>query len=115
MVERKRWSRKLRNIYHIFRRFIAKNLFQLNDKTPESTPLGLQNVGGVFLVLFVGTFFGFVGSLIELAVHILRRARNCKISFKEEFYSELRFFVQFKRHVKTTQISEEIAPNQDET
>ncbi|VEN63255.1 unnamed protein product [Callosobruchus maculatus] len=36
----------------------------------EATPLDLQNVGGVFLVLTIGTILGIFGSFAELAWHI---------------------------------------------
>nr|AUF73080.1 ionotropic receptor [Anoplophora chinensis] len=65
-----------------------------------ATPLDLQNVGGVFLVLFVGSILAFIGSFVELAVRVYRISKGKKLPFKEALKRELKFFVQFKENVK---------------
>ncbi|RZC42181.1 Lig chan and/or SBP bac 3 domain containing protein [Asbolus verrucosus] len=65
-----------------------------------ATPLNLQNVGGVFLVLFTGTFLGFIGSFIELAFRIYTKTKESNLSFKKELMGEMRFFIRFKQNVK---------------
>lgn len=62
--------------------------------------MDLQNVGGVFLVLFVGSILGVLGSLAEFSCYIYRRSKKEKISFKEEFKKEMRFIINFKQNVK---------------
>ncbi|CAG9865359.1 unnamed protein product [Phyllotreta striolata] len=68
----------------------------------EATALDLQNVGGVFLVLFVGSILGVFGSLAEFTYHIYRRTKREKVPFKEEFKKELKFLAQFKQNVRET-------------
>lgn len=74
--------------------------FQRKSEGGEATPLDLQNVGGVFLVLFVGSILGFIGSFIELIMRIRRNCKTKKLMFKEELKRELKFFVVFKQNVK---------------
>ncbi|XP_074039147.1 glutamate receptor ionotropic, kainate 2 isoform X2 [Leptinotarsa decemlineata] len=66
----------------------------------EATPLDLQNVGGVFLVLFVGAILGIIGSFVECALRLYRKSERDQVSFKEELMKEMRFFIQFKQNVK---------------
>ncbi|CAG9818345.1 unnamed protein product [Phaedon cochleariae] len=66
----------------------------------EATPLDLKNVGGVFLVLFIGTILGMMGSFAEMTNCIYKRSRRENVPFKEQFMREMRFFVQFKQSVK---------------
>nr|QUP79589.1 ionotropic receptor 3 [Monochamus saltuarius] len=73
------------------------------SRKPEggaATPLDLQNVGGVFLVLFVGSILGLIGSFLELSMRVYRRSKYKKLSFKEELKRELIFFIKFKQNVK---------------
>nr|CAH7747485.1 unnamed protein product [Callosobruchus chinensis] len=66
----------------------------------EATPLDLQNVGGVFLVLTIGTILGIFGSFAELAWHIHQKCKKERKPFKEKFLNEMRFFLKFKQQVK---------------
>ncbi|KAJ8939711.1 hypothetical protein NQ318_009811 [Aromia moschata] len=66
----------------------------------EATALDLANVGGVFLVLSVGSILGLIASLIELALRISHNARKDHLSFRDEFRKEMRFAVAFKQNVK---------------
>ncbi|XP_066262906.1 glutamate receptor ionotropic, kainate 2-like [Euwallacea similis] len=66
----------------------------------ESKALDLQNVGGVFLVLFVGAILAFFGSFLELMARIYKKCQIRKESFVHELKKEMGFFVQFKKNVK---------------
>ncbi|XP_060525036.1 glutamate receptor ionotropic, kainate 2-like isoform X3 [Cylas formicarius] len=66
----------------------------------EATALDLKNVGGVFLVLFVGSMVALAGSLIESAVFVYRRCKTSNTTFGEELKKEFRFILHFKRQVK---------------
>ena len=45
-------------------------MFQAQGEESAATPLNLQNVGGVFLVLFLGTVLGFIISVVELGIRV---------------------------------------------
>lgn len=66
--------------------------------TPES--LSLQNVGGVFLVLAVGSIIGFLCTFLQLCYNVFMLSHKEKLSFREEFRKEIRFLFNFKRMVK---------------
>uniref|UniRef100_A0A6P7GKP7 Glutamate receptor ionotropic, kainate 3-like isoform X3 n=1 Tax=Diabrotica virgifera virgifera TaxID=50390 RepID=A0A6P7GKP7_DIAVI len=74
------------------------------EENSEATPLDLQNVGGVFLVLFVGSIMATIGSMIELTLYIYRKSKRDNISFKAEFKKEMRFFIQFKQNTREVNI-----------
>lgn len=74
--------------------------FQSKNENSEATALDLQNVGGVFLVLSIGTVLGFIGSVIEVAWVNYKKSRRENLSFKAEFMKEMKFFVKFKQNVK---------------
>ncbi|CAG9764246.1 unnamed protein product [Ceutorhynchus assimilis] len=69
-------------------------------KQSEATPLDLQNVGGVFLVLFVGAILALIGSFLELAFRIYRKCQMTKDDFYHQLKKELEFFIQFKKNIK---------------
>lgn len=62
--------------------------------------LSLQNVGGVFLVLVVGSIGGIFVAFAELSYGVCRRSFSNDVSFKEEFITELKFFVQCQGQTK---------------
>ncbi|XP_044259602.1 glutamate receptor ionotropic, kainate 2-like isoform X2 [Tribolium madens] len=72
-----------------------------------ATPLNLQNVGGVFLVLFVGTILGFLISFIELAMRVYGNTKKSKQVFKKQLIEEMKFFIQFQKNVKSVKQDEE--------
>ncbi|KAH1017768.1 hypothetical protein HUJ05_008365 [Dendroctonus ponderosae] len=72
----------------------------------EAEALDLQNVGGVFLVLFLGAFLGFLGSFLEMIFGMYRKCRREDASFANCLKKELRFFVKFKETVKNVQTLE---------
>lgn len=65
---------------------------------PES--LSLQNVGGVFLVLAVGTIIGFLCTFLQLCYNVFMLSYKEHLSFREEFRKEIRFLFNFKQMVK---------------
>ncbi|KAJ3628095.1 hypothetical protein MTP99_015421 [Tenebrio molitor] len=83
----------------------AGNCGGRGDEAAAATPLNLQNVGGVFLVLFVGTVLGFIISFVELALRIYLDTKKRKGCFRKEFVKEMKFFVRFKKNVKEVESS----------
>lgn len=65
---------------------------------PES--LTLQNVGGVFLVLAVGTVTGFLCTFLKLCYNVFMLSYKENLSFREEFCKEIRFLFNFRQMVK---------------
>lgn len=65
---------------------------------PES--LSLQNVGGVFLVLAVGSIIGFLCTFFQLCYNVFMLSYKENLSFREEFRKEIRFLFNFKQMVK---------------
>ncbi|KAF7274436.1 hypothetical protein GWI33_012907 [Rhynchophorus ferrugineus] len=72
----------------------------VSSETSEAEALGLKNVGGVFLVLFVGAFLGLVGSFTEMAAHVYAKCKVRKLSFKKELRKELGITFKFKTNMK---------------
>ncbi|KYB29341.1 glutamate receptor ionotropic, kainate 2 [Tribolium castaneum] len=66
-----------------------------------ATPLNLQNVGGVFLVLFLGTGLGFCISFVELALRVYSTTKKTDQQFRKELIEEIKFFIRFKKNVKS--------------
>ncbi|KAI4458425.1 ionotropic glutamate receptor [Holotrichia oblita] len=70
------------------------------SSTATVTALDLQNVGGVFLVLGLGAFFGVVMAVLELSMDIMRYVKHQKAKYKQQMREEMKFFIEFKRNVK---------------
>lgn len=69
---------------------------------PDS--LTLQNVGGVFLVLVVGTIIGFLCTFLQLCYNVFMLSYKENLSFRQEFRKELKFLFNFKQMVKPVRI-----------
>lgn len=76
--------------------------------------MDLQNVGGVFLVLFVGSVLAIFVSLSELSMHIYRKTKSINNSFKKQLIKEIRFALKFKQSVKEVE-SDYNMSDEDET
>ncbi|XP_034487556.1 glutamate receptor ionotropic, kainate 2 isoform X2 [Drosophila innubila] len=66
----------------------------------DASSLGFANLGGVYLVMFVGSCFASVYGLINCLISILWTARENKVNFKDELLDELRFIIQCSGNTK---------------
>ncbi|KAF5301502.1 hypothetical protein FQR65_LT08805 [Abscondita terminalis] len=73
-------------------------------RQPVATPLGLQNLSGVFFVLGVGSFLGIICTFVELSIHAYKTARDNKMPFKRKLIEELKFFIHFNTMTKNLNI-----------
>ncbi|KAJ8927384.1 hypothetical protein NQ314_020159 [Rhamnusium bicolor] len=71
-----------------------------NTEAPEATPLGLKNVEGCFWVTIYGTILAGLFVVIEYLIYILKVSKKARISFKEAFREEFRFYTDFNSNVK---------------
>lgn len=71
------------------------------DEEGGSDDLGLENVGGVFLVLGVGVGIAVIVAFGELLWDLAMRARDGEISFREELWEEIKFIIRCKGSTKT--------------
>ncbi|XP_014608313.1 PREDICTED: glutamate receptor ionotropic, kainate 2-like [Polistes canadensis] len=62
--------------------------------------LNLSNVGGVFLVLFVGIGFSLLYTIFELVWDVAMKSIKENLSFKEEMMEELRFIAKCTTETK---------------
>lgn len=85
--------------YLIFHYHIMFN-FQTKSEGGDATPLDLKNVGGVFMVLFVGSILGLIGSFLEMAFHVWRDSKARNIPFKDELIKNLKFVLEFRQNIK---------------
>ncbi|PSN42074.1 hypothetical protein C0J52_16393 [Blattella germanica] len=65
------------------------------------SPLNLQNVGGVFVVLVAGTFGACFVALFELICHVRETAKQEKVSFREVLAAEWKFIARCHGSSKT--------------
>ncbi|XP_030369659.1 glutamate receptor ionotropic, kainate 2 isoform X2 [Scaptodrosophila lebanonensis] len=70
------------------------------EKDSDASSLGFANLGGVFLVLIVGSCFASVYGLINCLLSIYAVARSNKVDFKAELIDELRFIMQCSGNTK---------------
>ncbi|XP_053945127.1 glutamate receptor ionotropic, kainate 2 isoform X1 [Anastrepha ludens] len=56
--------------------------------------LELSNLGGVYLVLIVGSCFGVLVAILEMVLGVKERSDENKVSFKTELIEEFRFVMQ---------------------
>ncbi|KRT85106.1 hypothetical protein AMK59_2738, partial [Oryctes borbonicus] len=68
--------------------------------TGNVTALDLENVGGVFLVLGVGTFVGIVMAFVELSMSVMKYIKHQNAKYKQHMREEIKFFLEFKKNVK---------------
>ncbi|CAG9562718.1 unnamed protein product [Danaus chrysippus] len=66
----------------------------------DAQPLVLANVGGVFIVLAVGSGLAIVCALFEMIVNVWFISRKEKVPFLEELKAELKFVFSFSGDVK---------------
>ncbi|KAH8358943.1 hypothetical protein KR093_003431, partial [Drosophila rubida] len=73
-----------------------------SDAGDEAGALALEisNLGGVYLVLGVGAFFGVFVSLLEMLLGVKERSNENKVNFKDELLDELRFIMQCSGNTK---------------
>ncbi|XP_062125741.1 glutamate receptor ionotropic, kainate 2 isoform X1 [Drosophila sulfurigaster albostrigata] len=73
-----------------------------SDAGDEGGALALEisNLGGVYLVLGVGAFFGVFVSLLEMLLGVKERSSENKVNFKDELLDELRFIMQCSGNTK---------------
>lgn len=55
-----------------------------DKKDSKASPLGIDNIGGVFVVLFAGLVLAVVVAICEFCCHVrrnakLRKVRNCRV------------------------------------
>lgn len=67
----------------------------------KAKELDLSNVGGVFLVLGGGSGFAALIGLARWFLMVRKKAKELKVSFKEEFVNEAKFVVKFGGNIKT--------------
>lgn len=77
-------------------------IWQEQAPAAAATALDLQNVGGVFLVLGLGTFCGMLMAFLELSMDILRYIKPQNAKYKQQMREEMKFFLEFKKNVKPT-------------
>ncbi|XP_059617774.1 uncharacterized protein LOC132262512 [Phlebotomus argentipes] len=81
--------------------------------------LGIANVGGVFLLLFIGLTAAVVISLLEFLFDIKARAKELKVSFREEFIEEMKFVgkchgnTKIVRHRKSSSSNSKLSASTD--
>ncbi|XP_076280228.1 glutamate receptor ionotropic, kainate 2 isoform X2 [Lasioglossum baleicum] len=66
----------------------------------QAEELGLDNVGGVFLVLSVGVASSFFYTLLELLWDVAVTSRRENVSFIQELLTELKFIIKFNSEPK---------------
>ncbi|KAH9630498.1 hypothetical protein HF086_000711 [Spodoptera exigua] len=66
----------------------------------EAQPLVLANVGGVFIVLAVGSCMAVICAFVEMAFDVWMISRKMKISFREELLAEMKFILSFSGDTK---------------
>ncbi|OWR43876.1 ionotropic glutamate receptor subunit ia, partial [Danaus plexippus plexippus] len=66
----------------------------------DAQPLVLANVGGVFIVLAVGSGLAIVCAFFEMIVNVWFISRKAKVPFLEELKAELMFVFSFSGDVK---------------
>ncbi|XP_059218523.1 glutamate receptor ionotropic, kainate 2 isoform X1 [Stomoxys calcitrans] len=65
-----------------------------------AVPLEISNLGGVFLVLIAGCFFGIFVSTMEMLMGVKQRCDENKVPFKAELMDEIRFVMQCSGNTK---------------
>ncbi|BFF90889.1 glutamate receptor ionotropic kainate 3 [Drosophila madeirensis] len=71
-----------------------------SDDDAGAVALEISNLGGVFLVMGVGSFFGIFVSLLEMVLGVKERSDDNKVNFKSELLDEIRFIIQCSGNTK---------------
>lgn len=66
-----------------------------NAGSSDAQPLVLANVGGVFIVLAVGSSLAFVCACFEMLFDVWLISHRMKVPFKDELIAELKFILSF--------------------
>lgn len=79
-------------------------------KTQTTNPLTMQNVGGIFLVLMIGTFCGLIVAFGEFLWIARQNARKYKSRWRSEICQEFRFEWKCGKSYKESTPNEQISP-----
>ncbi|XP_059218524.1 glutamate receptor ionotropic, kainate 3 isoform X2 [Stomoxys calcitrans] len=71
-----------------------------DKKADGAEELGMPNVGGVYVVLFIGCVTATCYGILEWICHIYATARQNKVPFKAELMDEIRFVMQCSGNTK---------------
>lgn len=66
-----------------------------DKKDSKASPLGVDNIGGVFVVLLAGLIMAIIVAICEFICHVKRNASVRKVSFVPNFSARAYFFLQF--------------------
>ncbi|XP_055710638.1 glutamate receptor ionotropic, kainate 2-like isoform X2 [Phlebotomus papatasi] len=82
--------------------------------------LDMANVGGVFLVLLIGVSLAFWYGCCEFIITTVRRAKQHRVSFREEFIEEIKFVgkchgnTKIVRHRKSSSSNSKLSESSDQ-
>ncbi|KAL7057809.1 hypothetical protein AAHC03_016425 [Spirometra sp. Aus1] len=72
---------------------ISEPCTNLKDASKEASPLDIEQVGGVFVLLLIGFFWAFIVSIIEFCVHN-KACMKSQRSLFSEMWKELKFAIR---------------------
>lgn len=80
--------------YKVFKLLIISHL-QSKQEDSGVAELGMDNLGGVYFVLAVGSVFATFYGLLEWLYHIFKRARRNRVSFMKKLKDEYKVITSF--------------------
>ncbi|XP_017844827.1 glutamate receptor ionotropic, kainate 2 [Drosophila busckii] len=79
---------------------VGSGICTTKEEAPDATPLAMDNLKGVFVVLCVGSACALVYGIISWVLFIIKKARHYRVSIKEAFKEELDFLLDFNNYVR---------------
>lgn len=69
-------------------------------ETPEATAMGMPHLGGVYLVLLVGSSIAGVCGLLDWLFFVFKKARHFKVRFMDALKEEFQIVIDFSNNTK---------------
>uniref|UniRef100_A0A1I8QEN6 Uncharacterized protein n=1 Tax=Stomoxys calcitrans TaxID=35570 RepID=A0A1I8QEN6_STOCA len=74
---------------------MGANLCSTKKEQADAQPLKLENLGGIYIVLIVGSVMAMIHGIISWMGFVYRKAKSHKVGLKVAFKEELKFVLEF--------------------
>ncbi|XP_073816653.1 glutamate receptor ionotropic, kainate 2-like [Musca autumnalis] len=89
-------------------REMGSNLCSTKQEQADAAPLNMENLGGIYIVLIVGSGMAMIHGIISWICFVIKKARSHKVSLKAAFKEEFKFVLEFTTYTRDLKTSNSI-------
>ncbi|XP_034489026.1 glutamate receptor ionotropic, kainate 2 [Drosophila innubila] len=87
---------------------VGTGICATKEDSPDATPLAMENLAGVFLVLLVGSLGALLYGAISWIVFTIKKARHYRVPLKDALKEEFQFLIDFNNYIRILKSSASI-------